>query len=727
MRLICILFIVSSLFGQDYITKEDYLNHIKTAAETAWQNYQQALQKWQQSDNNLRNDTPPRPGLYPARRDALLYNVTGEQKYAERAKAILLAAENGHAYYSLWILDQIRDAGVLTAAELDTIETKTFEHARRALDYWVEWGTMNHCSNHIVNALTNVMQHYPDHPDYKKWRQKRDINLSANWGLWSIEDSHIYIPVWLKPLIQHAELAGSEAEFFSLPTTKYYFDYLVQLVTPDGQIAEFGDGKWGKGYTWEWSLSLLEKGASVYKDGKMKWAAHRLFQRHVNEIGLTATPELVEAYLWANDAIREETPQDPSRLVLEDYVGKKVVLRSGWDVNASYLFLNFLDDPPFGIDGKEHLINTINVEAEKNHHGHADENAINCLMKNGAVLLHDSGYRETSSTGPDGQYRADHFHNKLVARKGLADPDWRLMPFLLDGGRYKFVNTKLMHFRRYEDVDISRTRLVDKHLNYQWDRLITFFKPKEWFILFDIVKVLKRDAYTFANLFYTDVIAESDTEHQAWYDTYYRTIVGRPIYPPQGAMDPDTRLLIYFPQAQLFRQGAEQLRRAYQRETCIYSALSDTLEQDTVLVFPTLLIPHESDIAAQSIVNELQQMKLFRDQNGMAIQLPYEDGFVQFNAMLDLEAEYLEANIRPRYTFESGRNQYGDFITDARYGYLKKTKSNMHYAFFKAGKLIYNNQLLFEAPSMLFGQDNGIYRRPGVAKWVAWEDVVPLE
>ena len=89
-----------------------------------------------------------------------------------------------------------------------------------------------------------------------------------------------------------------------------------------------------------------------------------------------------------------------------------------------------MEDAPFGIDGKEHIIQTIPVETEKNHHGHADENAICLLMKNGSVLLHDSGYRETWSTGPDGQYRADVFHNKLVVRHGIADSQTRLFPFL---------------------------------------------------------------------------------------------------------------------------------------------------------------------------------------------------------------------------------------------------------------------------------------------------------
>jgi hypothetical protein len=206
-------------------------------------------------------------------------------------------------------------------------------------------------------------------------------------------------------------------------------------MTPSGQIAEFGDGGMGpEGYEWDWVVSILEKGASMYRDGKMKWAAHRIFQSMVLEGGVSGDENLVEAYLWADEAVPDEVPAGGSRQVLEDYVGKKIAFRSGWDSNATYLFLNYLEDAPFGIDGMEQIINSINVETEKNHHGHADENAICLLMKDSSVLLSDGGYRETASTGPDGEYRADTYHNKLVVRSGLADSQMRLLPFLLYGG-----------------------------------------------------------------------------------------------------------------------------------------------------------------------------------------------------------------------------------------------------------------------------------------------------
>ena len=458
----------------------------------------------------------------------------------------------------------------------------------------------------------------------------------------------------------------------------------------------------------------------------MKWASHRLFQSELvkwDKIVLKyAIHDFVDAYRWADDSIPEEVPNDESRLVLEDYIGKKVIFRNGWVSNATYLFLNFLEDAPFGIDGKEHIIQTIPVETEKNHHGHADENAICLLMKDGSVLLGDSGYRETWSTGPDGEFRADTYHNKLIVRSGLADSQMRLMPFLLDGGRYKFVNTKLMHFRKFKEVEISRTRLTDENMGYQWDRLISYLKGKEWFVIFDIVKILKNGPYTLANLFYTQDVVDLDIKDHCWYDTRYKTLG---YY--QGPNPDNARLLIFFPEGTSFRRGAEQIRRNYQTETAVYTAKADSLQAGDIAVFTTLLIPHSKEKDSETIVSSFSDMAVYHTERGYGIKIPTEDGYIQVNAMLDLEAEYLQENVRPRYNFESGKTEYGDLITDARYCYLHKKKNKVLYSFFKASKLIFDGKPIFEAKGEIAGQDDGSYRKWGIPKWVAWEDKVSLK
>jgi len=385
------------------------------------------------------------------------------------------------------------------------------------------------------------------------------------------------------------------------------------------------------------------------------------------------------------------------------------------------MMLNFLEDAPFGVDGKEHIINTINVETEKNHHGHADENAICTMMKDSCMLLCDGGYRETSSTGPDGEFRADTYHNKLVVRDGIADDQMRLLPFLLDGGRYRFVKTKLMHFRRFKDVDISRTRLTDEERGYQWDRVISYLKGEEWFVLFDIVKVLKPGAYTFANLFYSTDIVDNDSQDHRWVDTRYTTVGYYKIPNPDN-----TRLLMYFPEARKFRSGAEQIRREYQTEWAIYNAKADSFKKDDMLVFTTFLIPHAKDQDVKSIASTLGNSEVYQGARGHGIKFQTTQGFKQLNVMLDLEAEYLKENIRPRYNFESGRAEYGRLTTDARYCYLRFGKNEVSYAFHSATKLLLDGKSIFAADGEYFGQDDGSYRRWGVAKTVAWEGTAPM-
>jgi hypothetical protein len=264
------------------VTKDDYLRVIKEANAKIWQIYETSLDSWQKSDSSLREDQPPKPNIHWGRLDGLLYVVTGERKYAENARKVLLASPYYDNYYAIHILKQIEKSGVLTSEDLKIIDKRILEKAEDDVRYWPEWGTMNHCSD-IVNTLTAVMQRFPQHPDFARWKQKRDINLSANIGLWSIEDSHNYIPPWLKPIMQTAELGGWEKEFYAQPITRYYFDYSVQLVRPDGQVAEFGDGGSGGEYTCGTSPCSRKAPASIMTANEMGGPSN--FQREYTRRG----------------------------------------------------------------------------------------------------------------------------------------------------------------------------------------------------------------------------------------------------------------------------------------------------------------------------------------------------------------------------------------------------------------------------------------------------------
>ncbi len=719
--MLLIFFASTPMFAQTGVTKADYIAYLKKVDEQVWAKYEADYFKWQQTDPGIRPQQAP--SVFPdweGRVDALLWQATGEIKYAERALKIIRGSGVGD--HTIKMIRQLQTSGLLTSDDFKTLDNKLAQAADGAVSYWTEWGAMNHSTNHMVNLLSSVIGYMPHHPHVPVWQKKLDINLSSSWGLWSIEDSNNYLPIWFKPMMEYAECSGREKEFYALSTTKYYLDYFLQLLTPYGSIAEFGDGMID---LYSYYPACFEKAAAYYRDGRYKWAVHRMFQSTLIEgdfAKIWAAGCWADAYLWADDTVPEEKPTDESRLVLEDYVGKKIVFRSGWDDRSTHLFLNYQEDAPYGIDGKEQIIHSINVETEKNHHGSADENSICLLMKNGSILLADAGYRETSSTGPDGDFRADIYHNKLIVRNGVADPDMRLLPFLLDGGRCRPVQTKLMSFRTFKQVDVSRTRLIDPDRGYQWDRIINYVKGREWFVVLDIVKVLQNGPFTLANMFYAEDIVDFDHKDRKWYDTRYNK-VGQALNTNPGS----EKLLIYFPEGEKFRRGAEQMRRHYHTEWGINTTIADSFKAGEILIFATLLIPHSPEQKAKDIIAELTDLAVFHTQRGYAIKIPTADGFIQLNAMLDLEAEYLPENRRPRYNWESGHAHYGDLETDARYCYLHKAKNDMYYAFSSATKLFYKNQILFEGKGEFFAQDDGSLQKWGVPKWVAWEDYVSLK
>ena len=103
---ILIILICPLVYSQTNITKQDYIEAIKIAEQQSWDDYQNAIKKWQQSDPAVRDDSPPKPGYYPSRFSALLYQVTGERKYAEHTRDVLLNMPSGDAYYIVMALNQ---------------------------------------------------------------------------------------------------------------------------------------------------------------------------------------------------------------------------------------------------------------------------------------------------------------------------------------------------------------------------------------------------------------------------------------------------------------------------------------------------------------------------------------------------------------------------------------------------------------------------------------------
>lgn len=708
--------------------KSVYLDYIKSMRSRGIERSEELRRNWEAAPANRRGQEPRLMPEALAVIDAFLYEVTGEDGYAASAGQLL--PEGDYALYEyIRAYRTVADSPSISAQQRSAIETRVGDLACRFLDGHVEWGAMNHATNYIVDGLTAASQLLPDHPRADDWGQMAEKMLATSWGKWGIEDSQNYCPIWLMPMVQYADITGRR-EFFSLPTTVYYFHYFVQLLCPTGTIPEFGDG--GYEGSWERYVCLLERGAKEYGNGQMKWAARKVFEacRDIHEPmsrGLVPwlnwtlhfAARITDAYRWCDDSVEEEAPTDSSREVLEDAIGKKIVFRNGWNSDSTYMLLNYMDVPGWGVDGRDQLRTTIPVEAEKTHHGHADENSICMLMSRGALLLNESGYRETDTTGPSGEWRADTYHNRLVARHGLADPQTRLLPFLQDEGRYRFVSTRNLHFHRLRSVDVSRTRLDDAERGYRWDRVVVYLRELDWFVLLDVVKVLESGEYTFADLLYSGhVVEENETSYRVHIDN-----MGSVCDLPNAS---DTDLLICFPGAGETRRGAEHVRRSLQTQVCVYQARSQRYTAGDYVAFTAVLVPLAADQPSGAIDSRLHAIESDDGRPGAGVRIDRDDGYVQIAACLDPEAAYIENNVRPRYSYESGYSRYGDLETDARFTCLDVSGRKVSYSLVEATRLMFDDRELFAPPVIDMRQDDGIWKRPGVVRWRAWEGETEL-
>jgi hypothetical protein len=495
-------------------------------------------------------------------------------------------------------------------------------------------------------------------------------------------------------------------------------------------MADFGDAHWNGG--WERFVPVYEKAATLFRNPQYKFVAHELTKRALERMAATAQTDLArvnigagvgspfaDAHRWADDSIKPQVPTNGSQDVLEDLIGKKVVFRNGWQRDSTFMLLNYRDEGDGGRLGRDFLRQTLSVEEEKMHHGHADENSISLLMSGGSVLLHDGGYRPDLPSGQYGAWRADYFHNRVVARKDKRDKTQDIYEFLRGSGNYRHVRTQKIDFLNFKDVDVSRTRVIDDELGYESDRTITWVKEKDFFVVVDSIKVKRSDYFTFTNLWHT---RQATKQGGQTFDTSIDKIYVDPL-------PANKSLLIHFPENSFGKQiGTFPISRHYQDETAIYQTISNLYKAGDIETFVTILIPHKTGEDARG---KLQQFRLLDvDKSGQAIGLEINDGDEKsvLCIKLDLEMDLTREQVGPRYQYKLGKVQYGDFETDASYLFAKIKGGEVSYSAATMTKVLYRHQLLLEAKANTFGlQLDGAPARTGFPKWRFWEETVKLK
>ncbi len=763
--LICILTVGFSHASDrgDPIPMSKYLEFARSSADWTWDHMDSLITVWRKTldPRNVFGYRPPPRLLEMATIYATLYELENKREYADRARHILMAyGEYRDAYpeeaakrrtdYADGVpplpdffttmryirpFEILKRLGCLQKSQIKAIEAIIEE----SLDYTLrtqEWGPMNRTILR-AEALAWAVRAMPQHPKARIWKFYEHALAFDNWGNWEIEDAQIYHAVWLYGLIGYADAKDRMKALFHTPEMFYYAQYFLNLMCPDDMIPDFGDAQWRA--NWSRYLVYFETAARAYQDPQLKWAASVIAQKFVDFSNIANTGLaflLLDCYRYGTDNVDPENPTLLSAEVMEDVQGKKIVYRNGWNPTSTYMLLNYRDEGDGGLLFRDYLRDTIPVEEEKMTHGHADENSIVLLMNKGSVLLHDGGYRDYMPSGPYGAYRQDYFHNRLCVRQekiwmgqkqgeyrySLTDrrpvPGQSVMDFLYNAGSYRRIRTMKVDFLTFPDFDYSRTRLIDDKLGYEWDRVITYIKDPEMFVVFDILKATVEDFFTAANLWHTRKIVDRG-DH--WYDTMYDSIRTQ-------KLSTDTQLLIYFPMTHYRLEQVQEIQRHYQDEWVISQTTGQHFELGQHIGFVTVLVPHSARENPRTWLDKIRYVETDPSDEGLCVEITNGKRIIQVGMKQDLRMDMIRDWRRPKYTYESGRIRYDQLETNGDFFFTARSGKKLAYTIVNLTRAVYRDQILYnQMPSQYGLAFDGGPDQPGVGKVRYWRDEVEIK
>lgn len=708
--------------------KEVYLSYIRKMFAEKQATAEQQLNEWRErfTNSTLFGYYPPRGPLHLAALAAFLYQQDGDESLGRLAVEQLLrypsfteiypqSARAARPEYEgvpfppfdcafdpiLYSPAVDRLKPVLQPGELEQLG-KIAGDSLEMVWKFPEWGGHNRAMLRAA-SLALCARSFPAHPRAAAWVEMSDELAEESWGRWSIEDAMMYQSHWLRALIQYAQARG-KTEFSDFLQPRMHIKSMVQLLSPLGILPSYGDSHHFE--IWEW-LPVLEWGATAYRDPAMKWAAEQYFQSHLEHgtHGLHSALIVVNAFDWSDDSLEPAQPHYVPD-ALDDLVLKKIVFRTGWDKNSAYALLNYRDEGDYGLVARDYLRTNLAVSAEKMHHGHSDEGSLVMLVHEGNLLLNDGGYREDP---PDGIYRADRFHNRLVWRPtvGLpADDPWEQ---LQDNGHYRAVRTNRLYQTHLLGAAFTRVRISDELEQMDWDRSIIFIPSLPVYLVVDSALAHVTRPRQLSQLWWTRQIHASGED---WYETGIDRA-------QHWVNQNDARLRIMLPSlpGQATRRVTHPARRNFQDEQVIVHGWRGEHRAGRSLNFVSLLVPHK---AGETDMPEAQLTHSDPLGRGLGITLAWKGEKHFITVLNDLSASWLVDDIRPRYTFAQGRTVYGPVTTDAAFTYVRETPGGSSAGFLNGTRLEYHNQVLHQAPtSGMFQEDRSDI--PGVPARFRWQ------
>jgi hypothetical protein len=382
-----------------------------------------------------------------------------------------------------------------------------------------------------------------------------------------------------------------------------------------------------------------------------------------------------------------------------------------------------MDEGSWGWLDRRYLRDTITVEEEKMHHGHSDENGVAFLMSGGSLLLHDAGYRDDLPSGKWGAFRADYFHNRLVARPARLDRGQDLFEMLRNSGAYRQVRTYKIDFQRLRHVDYSRTRLIDDAQGWQWDRIIVFLRDQGEFVVIDGSCSLRDDFSTVACLWHTQTVV---ARGEGWINGGYDLLPTRSPTEPPEPLSRARRLLVRFatpPRGRI--TGIFPIRRHYGEEAAFYQAESSHFLAGRWSAFITRLapIPGDAPVSPAGRTGAIEEI-VGTDWGDGAVCLRLGSGDREDVVLvkLDLERERSPGDIRPRTPYDQGAVTAGSLRTDAHFTHVRRRAGRLSWSAAIVSGLAWDGKPLFQPPINSFGlQPDVAPDREAVSRWRMWE------
>ena len=271
---------------------------------------------------------------------AVLYKATGQKRYADYAKAAwdssLRWSRKGTAFHFMYVhmikimADVMRETGVFTEQDDPEIREHIVNWAHKACWGCYGWKAnpwrrgAGHSSLGPAVARGLAALYYPDVTDAAFWKKYCEATFNDSWRFRdNIYNDTNYQPLWFFHMTMYGHL-GKRPEVFTDREIRKVWDRYLYYMHPMGAHPSIGDGQ-GWNQEFHKYVLLFEMLARYTKDGRYKWAAHRLFQYAEDRIDGWATNHIVHhhsaffyalAWLLADDSVAVKEPDPASRVLM---------------------------------------------------------------------------------------------------------------------------------------------------------------------------------------------------------------------------------------------------------------------------------------------------------------------------------------------------------------------------------------------------------------------------